>query len=96
MTYRALTITHEEAFMPSSDIDDAVELIRMEYAEMPGLSLTLWQAQRLWNLSDERCQRALAVLTGSGFLAQATDGAYVRCDSSARRVERISSRVQTV
>jgi len=44
--------------MPSSDIADAVELIRMEYAEMPGLSLTFWQAQRLWNLSEEVCQCA--------------------------------------
>jgi hypothetical protein len=64
------------------DVDEAVELIRMEYAEMPELRLTFWQAQRLWNLSDELCHRALAVLTRSGFLARTRDGAYVHSNSS--------------
>jgi hypothetical protein len=64
--------------MPSLQIHEAVELIKMEYAEMPGLSLTLWQAQRLWNLSGELCDRALTALTASGFLVQRPDGSYVR------------------
>jgi hypothetical protein len=59
-------------------IDDAVELIRMEYEELPGLKLTFWQVQRLWTLSDEVCARALQVLTEGRFLACAADGAYVR------------------
>jgi hypothetical protein len=50
----------------------------MEYAEMPGLKLAFWQAQRLWNLSDQLCHRALATLTGSGFLTRTPDGVYVR------------------
>ena len=62
-------------------VDDAVQLIRMEYAEMPGLRLTTWQVQRLWNLSDDLCVRALALLTGAGFLTQTADGAYVRCNT---------------
>ena len=57
---------------------DVIELMRMEYAEMPQLKLTFWQAQCLWNLSDEQCERALAALTASGFLAQTREGAYVR------------------
>lgn len=64
------------------DVEEAVELIQMEYAEMPELRLTFWQAQRLWNLSDELCQRALAALTGSGYLARTSDGAYVHSRSS--------------
>ena len=64
--------------MPFTQIDDAVELIRMEYAELPGLKLTFWQAQRLWNLSDEVCARALKVLTDCQFLMRTRDGAYVR------------------
>jgi hypothetical protein len=96
MSYDAFTIALEEASMLSSDIENAVELIRMEYAEMPGLNLTFWQAQRLWNLSNEQCQGALAVLTGSGFLARTTDGAYVRRGGSAGRVERNSSLVRAV
>ena len=41
------------------ELEDALELIRMEYAEMPGLQLTFWQAQRLWNLPSELCASAL-------------------------------------
>ena len=68
--------------MPLLDVEAVVELIRMEYAEMPELKLTFWQAQRLWNLSEELCRRALAVLTGSGFLARTSDGRYVHSRSS--------------
>ena len=59
-------------------IDDVTELMRLEYAELPGLKLTAWQAQRLWGLSDDVCRRALAVLTESQFLVRTVDGAYVR------------------
>jgi hypothetical protein len=62
----------------TAQVDDVVDLIRMEYAEMPGLSLTAWQIQRLWDLSDELCRHALASLTRRGFLVQTRDGAYVR------------------
>ena len=62
---------------------ETVELIRLEYHEMPGLHLTFWQAQRLWNLSEELCERALEALVGSGFLLRTRDGAYVRSLSSA-------------
>ena len=68
--------------MMLAQIDDAVELIRMEYAELPELKLTFWQAQRLWDLSEELCQRALTALIESAFLTRTSDGAYVRCGSS--------------
>ena len=42
--------------MESSDV---VQLMKMEYAEMPELKLTFRQAQRLWNLPSESCERAL-------------------------------------
>lgn len=64
--------------MSLMQIDDAIELIRMEYADLPGLKLTLWQAQRLWDLPNDVCARALTVLTESRFLARTVDGAYVR------------------
>jgi hypothetical protein len=57
---------------------DVIELMRMEYAEMPGLKLTFWQAQCLWNLSDDQCEQALAALTAAGFLARTCEGAYIR------------------
>jgi hypothetical protein len=77
-------------FMP---IVDAVDLIQMEYAELPELRLTFWQAQRLWNLSEELCERALAALMASGFLARTPDGSYVRRSSSPTSIERIAPRV---
>jgi hypothetical protein len=55
-----------------------MELIRLEYAEMPDLQLTFWQAKRLWNLSDELCERALSDLVRSGFLVRTLEGLYVR------------------
>jgi hypothetical protein len=69
-------------------VEDAAELIQMEYAEMPGLKLTLWQARRLWNLSDDLCARALATLTGSGFLTQTADGSYIRRGAAPARIKR--------
>ena len=64
--------------MPLTHIEDAVELIRMEYAELPGLRLTFWQAQRLWNLSEDVCGCALKALTESHFLLRTADGVYIR------------------
>jgi hypothetical protein len=51
--------------------------IRAEFAEMPGLKLTLPQASRLFNIDAERCQRALDRLVQSGLLSIAR-GAFVR------------------
>jgi hypothetical protein len=64
--------------MPLMQVHDAAELIRLEYAEMPGLQLTFWQAQRLWNLSNELCDRALNALISQGFLVRTRDGRYTR------------------
>jgi hypothetical protein len=64
--------------MPFTELEDAVQLIRMEYVELPGLTLTFWQAQRLWDLSDEVCARALKALTDARFLVRTREGAYVR------------------
>jgi hypothetical protein len=43
--------------------------IRAEFAEMPGLKLTLPQASRLFHLEPARCERVLASLVGTGQLA---------------------------
>jgi hypothetical protein len=57
--------------------EDAMELIRMEYHELPGLALTFWQAKRLWNLSDELCELALRSLVRDGFLMVTSSGTFV-------------------
>jgi hypothetical protein len=71
----------KQAVMPFMQVQDAAELIRLEYAEMPGLQLTFWQAQRLWNLSNELCDRALNTLISQGFLVRTRDGRYKRRNS---------------
>jgi len=82
--------------MPAMNVEEAVQLIQMEYAEMPGLRLTFWQAQRLWNLSEDLCQRALGALTASGFLARRPDGTYIRSGSPPVRIERIRADVRVI
>ena len=64
--------------MSALNVEEIVQLIRMEYAEMPGLRLTFWQAQRLWGVSEELCERALRVLIAARFLDRTSDGVYVR------------------
>ena len=52
--------------------------IRAEYAEMPGLSVTLAQAQRLWGVDELTCQRVLDTLIARGILRKTMKGRYVR------------------
>ena len=67
--------------MDYTRVDDAIELIRLEYLEMPGMALTDEQARRLWNLPTDLCQKALNDLLGSRFLKRTRHGAYVRGDA---------------
>ena len=61
--------------------DDLVRRVRGEYLEMPGLALTLVQAQRMWNLRRVECERLLGDLVDAGFLACTPLGMFVRADS---------------
>jgi hypothetical protein len=53
-----------------------VALILGTYAEMPGLSLHLHQASRLFGLRDVTCQVVLGDLVKDGLLRQSADGQY--------------------
>ena len=55
--------------------------IRNEYLEMPGLSLTLGQAQRMWQLRYAECEDVLGALVDAGFLTRTPGGAFVRAGS---------------
>jgi hypothetical protein len=52
--------------------------IRAEYLEMPGLHLTLEQAQRLCGIERTLCQRVLDTLVDTKFLRVSSDGHYAR------------------
>jgi hypothetical protein len=66
----------------SLDITPAFEQlaqrIRSEYREMPGLNVTRDQARCLWALDPDECDRLLAHLVRSGFLARTAQNTYVR------------------
>lgn len=58
----------------------AVQWIRSEYRELPGLALTRRQVQRLFGLDDVTCEGVLAALVDVQFLAERLDGRFVRAD----------------
>lgn len=63
-------------------IDEVLQRIQGEYIEMPGLQLTVAQAQRLWGLERDVCNALLGALVDAKFLSQTRDGAYVRLDGA--------------
>ena len=52
--------------------------IRVEYAEMPGLSLTVAEALRFFALREDICTRVLGELADTAYLRRDANGAYVR------------------
>ncbi len=75
--------------MAAPNVHDLMTLMQMEFSEMPDLSLTLWQAERLWSAPRETCEEALGRLLQTGFLFQMRDGRFVR--SGAPRASDIRS-----
>ena len=45
-----------------------MEQVRAEYEEMPGLSVTLSQARRLWAIDQETCGEVFGQLVARGLL----------------------------
>jgi hypothetical protein len=58
--------------------DTMLKRIRGEYLEMPGLRLTMAQAQRLCGVERTLCQRVLGTLVETGFLCVDKNGTYAR------------------
>ena len=63
------------------NIVDVVQQIESEYREMPGLSITEAQAQRLWVLDRTTCRQALGALVHRGVLRRTRRESYVRAES---------------
>ena len=59
---------------------DVLRRVQGEYLEMPGLRLTIAQAQRLWGLDRAVCDALLGALVEAKFLFRTRDGAYMRAD----------------
>ena len=54
-----------------------------EYAEMPGLRLTVAQAARLFSLRGDVCVRVLGELVDAGYLHHDAAGTYARRSTAA-------------
>ena len=71
---------------PSADVGEDRKLctrIEAEFREMPGLTLTLPQAARLFSLEPARCEQILLALVRRGLLR--TDGqSFARADVGRR------------
>ena len=63
---------------PGHAIRALMQQVQAEYAEMPGLSVTLSQAQRLWTLDQGTCEEVFSRLVSSGVLRKTTKGQFVR------------------
>ena len=57
-----------------------MNLIRAEYVELPGLSLTEPQVERLWSLTSDLAETLLEELERVHFLRLTKKGTYVRAD----------------
>ncbi len=58
--------------------EQKLQRVKAEFNEMPGLKLTVPQAQRLWGLDRLACEAVIEELTASHFLRRTRDGAVVR------------------
>ncbi len=65
------------------------ERVRGEFREMPGLTLTLEQAGRLWSLDAPTCSEVLSELVEAGFLCRKADGAFCRASDLLGRPIRL-------
>jgi hypothetical protein len=90
-TDREITMPSQVAFpiAPTQEVEtgatqtavaDQLCLIRAEYLEIPGLSLTRKQAQRLWSLDERTCDTLFETLVDVKFLRRTPTGGYVRAD----------------
>ena len=73
-----LTHATRESAVRSETVHDLARRIEAEYAEMPGLSVTLPQAERLWATDRHTCQTVFDRLIARGVLRMTTKGRFVR------------------
>jgi hypothetical protein len=78
-TPRQLASTHPLPDLHTRpDIVELTRRVRAEYLEMPGLNVTLSQAQRLWGADRPACEHVFASLVSSGFLRMIARDRFIR------------------
>jgi hypothetical protein len=73
----------------SASTTSITDRVRGEFREMPGLTLTLAQAGRLWSLDTPTCNEVLSELVQIGYLCRTASGAFCRATDLAGRVNRL-------
>ena len=58
--------------------EQVLRRVRSEFVEMPGLQLTIGQAQRLWGLDEGSCKEILTSLVETKFLRRIGTDRYAR------------------
>jgi hypothetical protein len=74
----ALLDVRTDVGVSSDAIRALLERVQAEYAEMPGLSVTMRQAQRLWAVDQRTCREIFSRLIASGVLRMTRSGRFVR------------------
>jgi hypothetical protein len=73
----------EASAMTREAVRQWANLIRAEYLEMPGLSLSNLQARRLWGLDGDTCDVLLDEMVDANFLRRTVQNLYVCADTRA-------------
>jgi hypothetical protein len=73
----AMTALSARAESTSHRVSDLLQLIQGEYREMPCLSLTKPQMQRLWGLETFVCEAVIDALVAASVLRRTASGTYV-------------------
>jgi len=63
--------------MSAQPVEDAVQLLRIEYLEIPGLALMRSDVVALLDLDDVTAAAVLQALEDSGFLERAPTGRFI-------------------
>ena len=61
---------------------ECLDMVKAEYRDMPGLSLTKAQMQRMWGLDAYLCEALIDALVSARFIRRSANGGYVAFGSS--------------
>ena len=75
-------------------IDDALNRLRAEFLEMPGMHLRPEQVQRLCGVERGLCQTVLDTLVDARFLRVSADGQHARVTDGEMPAEELARRGQ--
>jgi hypothetical protein len=70
---RQSSLCGPDHFLMKNDVEQLAVRVSGEFMEMPGLRLTMSQAQRLWCIDGETCAEVVALLVARSILRRQAD-----------------------